>query len=358
MIDDVEDVRRMLAPANPCPAGSLNGSSRDAIGRAALAQVTASTDRRTLSQSGRRVRLPRTGVRLAAVGVLAVMIAAGVTVAQNLSGVDQNGKPRPVVPGLPAGPVANAQDALNRAADSAQARSFTAPRNDQWIYTETRSQSPGKPQYGQVQTSRTPLKTEIRREWIRADGRQMAWIEDGKLMLAPTGGAMPPSDYASLAALPHDPDALLAWCDKEPAPLKGGRYASEFALLTSILGNSGVLPPPVEATIYRALAKIPVVTLNKQAVDVAGRPALSLSYAIEGWLRKEILLDRTTYTYLGERSIAIKDHSRTDPTQKYRGKSGTLQVIKGGTWKVQKGTIDQLSVRTAAGIVDRPGQRP
>src|SRR5689334_10070148 len=54
--------------------------------------------------SVRRFRLPGTGFRLAAVGALAVTVAAGVTVAQNLGGATSGH--RPAIPSPSAVPVA------------------------------------------------------------------------------------------------------------------------------------------------------------------------------------------------------------------------------------------------------------
>lgn len=290
----------------------------------------------------RRFRLPRLGVRLVAVGAMAVTIAAGVTVVQSMGGVDGNGKPRPVVPGLPVGTVAEAKIVLAAAADLAQNRPFTPPRAGQWTYVETEYREHGKPGVGEVQTAKTPLKTRIDRSWTRADGLRVAYYEKGKLVISPTGGpgGVPPSDYASLAALPRDPDALLAWAYKQKVPVKGGKLQVAFALFGSILSYN-VLPPALEAAIYRALAKITGVTLVKNGVDLLGRPALSVGYVIGGWVRQEILLDPKTYVFRGERSIVIKDHS-------FAPDGGTLK----------KGAIYVLATRIAAGIVDRPAQRP
>jgi hypothetical protein len=111
-------------------------------------------------------------------------------------------------------------------------------------------------------------------------------------------------------------------------------------MLSAILRDH-VLPPKQEAALFRAIKQIPGVTLAGK-VDAAGRPAIALGRTTEGWLREELLLDPTTYAYLGERSIAIKDH-----------------ILKGGdgTAKVKKGTLQLQSVRLAARIVDKPGQR-
>lgn len=357
MNDDVQDVRRILARANPCPPGSLTGAGQDADGRSAFARVTTSdTSAPGMSPShSHRLRMPRTGIRLVAVGGLAVTIAAGVTVAQNLGGVGHDGKPHSVLPGLPAGPVANAQVLLARAANSAQSRAFTPPRPGQWIYTEAKRISPGKPLLGQVQTPRSPVKTEIDRTWLRADGIRIADYENGKLVIVPTGGGMPPSDYATLAALPRDPNALLVWVDKQAAAMPK-KQGLAFGLLGSILGGGMVLPPSLEATIYRTLAKIPGVTLNRDAKDIDGHPALGVD-VIGGWMSQQILLDPTTYAYRGYRSIVIKDHTETLSSDSYVGKDGKTHFIPGGTSTVKKGTIDVLEQLITIKIVDRPGHQ-
>jgi hypothetical protein len=116
-----------------------------------------------------------------------------------------------------------------------------------------------------------------------------------------------------------------------------------FSMLASLL-NDNLVPPRQEAAVYRAMARIPGVTLDKNTVDVAGHPALAVSRVIEGYLRHEVLLDRATYAYRGERSVVIKDHT------------GDAGPGEHGTWTVKKGTIDVFSVRLAAAFVDRPGQ--
>jgi hypothetical protein len=314
-----------------------------AAARAALLERASARTAGTAPGRARRFRLPRMGLRIAAVGALAATIATGVTVAQVLGGVGKDGRPRSGVPGLPAGSVANAQTVLAQAAQRAQGRRFAPPRPDQWSYIETRSTAPGSPRIGTVQTPRSPLKTRIDRHWTRADGKKVALYRNGKLAITATGG-FPPTGYASLAALPRDPDALLAYVAKDvPHATEEERWDHTFDSLGSLLNANAVLPPWEEATIYRALAKVPGVTLNKGAVDVEGHPALAVSRVGEGWLREEILLDRKTYALLGERSIAIKDHVGSDDD---------------GSWTIKKGTIGDLTVRLAAGIVDRPGQRP
>ncbi|MFD0903148.1 CU044_5270 family protein, partial [Actinomadura sediminis] len=287
-------------------------------------------------------RLPRLGVRLAAVGALATAAVVGVTVLQS-GGVDEQGRPAPVVPGIPAGPVANASELLERAAQSAEARPFTPPRPDQWVYTESRSRRGDTPN-GPL--SDDPADTRTNRSWTRADGKVIALMENGRLEQVPlAAGTMPPSDYASLAKLPTDPDALLKWVYAGMGGLgetSEGRYSTAYGTLSAILRDN-VLPPRLEAAVFRAIKKIPDVTLVEGRVDMAGRQAIALGRITEGYIHEEILFDPKTYRYLGERAVAIKDHST-------RGEDGTLSF--------RKGDLMRLTVQVKTGIVDEAGQRP
>ncbi|MBB5083357.1 hypothetical protein [Nonomuraea endophytica] len=118
--------------------------------------------------------------------------------AQNL------GAPRPILP------AANAQAVLDQAANVAQRRAFTAPRPDQWVYTETRLWDVGKPGKGEVRTAESPLKPELSPIWVRADGKRLATVVDGEVWVSSIGGESTSLGYASVAALPRDPDELLA----------------------------------------------------------------------------------------------------------------------------------------------------
>jgi hypothetical protein len=345
MSDDITTLRA-VRPRVDAPSAAVRAAAYAALmERAALTVPT--------PERARRVRLPRMGLRFAVAGGLAGAVAAAAIAAYGLGGADENGRPRsvppslPGLPGLPGAPVASAQAALYQAADHAGSRAFTPPRPGQWTYLETRYTSPGKPALGTTQTPKSPLKTRVDRAWTRIDGTRTAFYDHGKLITVATGGAMPPVDYASVVKIPLDPDALIAWAQQgaPPARTAGERDGEAFRMLASLLNNN-LVPPRQEAAVYRAMAKIPGVTLDQKTVDVAGRPALAVSRVIEGYLRQEVLLDRASYAYLGERSVVTKDHT---------GDGGTGDH---GTWTVKKGTVDVFSVRVAAAFVDQPGQRP
>jgi hypothetical protein len=118
-------------------------------------------------------------------------------------------------------------------------------------------------------------------------------------------------------------------------------HGDAYAILTGLL-RSNVVPPDLEAAIFRGLKRVPNVTV--EPIEVRGRPALALGQT-EDWLREELLLDRETYTYLGQRSTITKN-TRIDPA-----KAGNE------TGAVRKGDR-VVSERIATAIVDEPGERP
>ncbi|MGI8329839.1 CU044_5270 family protein [Actinomadura scrupuli] len=322
-MNDIHEVRRMMAPADPCPPGAFDGAAHDPAGRAAYERITASPARRTGPSR-------RTTFRLVAAGGVAGAVIAGV------GAVVATSDGRPHHPA--ATPVTETQQVLNAAATFALKQPFTAPRPGQWVYTQTLYRRSGVPGRGQVIAPGSPLNTQVDREWVRADGKRMAMYDHGKLVISATGGGMPPIDYATVAKLPTDPDAMLAWARADRTP--GDRNGGAFQLLGSLLLNNGALPPGQTAAAYRAMARIPGVTVDRTAKDGAGHKAVSVSFLIEGWAKEEILLDPSTYAYQGHRTTVAQNHTMPD----------------GG--RFLKGAVESYSVRLAAGVVDRPGQRP
>ncbi|GAA2572708.1 CU044_5270 family protein [Actinomadura fulvescens] len=364
------------SPAGP-PAGPRASARTALLERAAEARANAaSAAGRDTGPSVRRPGLgarrtrpagwsSRLGVRLAAVGVLATAIATGITVVQT------SGGDRPVVPGLPPAPVANAAQTLERAAAAAERHRFTAPRPDQWIYTAFKNVRPDfTPEPGKRQPQGDVISE---RQWHSADGRHIAFMWEGKMLRMnegpPPGRSKavrpdwPPADYAGLAALPTDPAALLevmrrhpSFTDRTKIPVavtsvSFGKRADDgtvFRALNSIL-RLGVLPPRLEAAIYRAMKMIPGVTLVRRSDAVPGRDVLAVgrlraAYTTTkpGWVIDQVLLDPRTYRYLGELSVPALDRAAPD-CDKVACDPRSLGV-------------NALLVRSA--IVDKAGQRP
>ncbi|HEU5031842.1 MAG TPA: CU044_5270 family protein [Spirillospora sp.] len=320
-MNDLHEVRRVMAPADPCPPGAFDGAAHDTAGRAAYERITASAARRPGPSR-------RTTFRLVAAGGVAGALIAGAVVATS------DGEPHHPAPVA----VTETQQVLNVAATFALKQPFTAPRPGQWVYTETVYRRSGVPGKGTIVKPGSPLRKTVDRVWVRADGRRMAMYDHGRLVTSATGGALPPTDYPTVSKLPTDPDGMLAWARRQPTP--GGGNGGAFGLLASLLLNNGALPPAQTAAAYRALAKIPGVTVDRTARDGAGHKAVSVSFLIEGWAKDEVLLDPSTYAYRGHRTTVVQDHAMPD----------------GG--RFLKGAVESYSVRLAAGVVDRPGRRP
>ncbi|MER6942756.1 CU044_5270 family protein [Nonomuraea sp. NPDC000554] len=343
MMSDLDALREAWGRPEP-PSSSAHSSARAAL----LERAAAPAPRR-----GRRWT-----VRLLAVAASAVVIAAGMTAVQTVGGVDDR------APGLTI-PAANAQAVLNKAAGVAQGREFVAPRADQWIYLEVRGQYQ-RPGDGETVTPQTPLKTTVTADWTRADGKVLANFEDGKLVTSPTGGAMPPNDYPTIASLPTDPDALLSWFRERTrrAPWNSTQQDVEtdnFRMLSGLLANN-LVPPALEAAIYKAMAKIPGVTVNEGARDIEGRPALAVTRVIEGWLSSEILIDPITYTFRGTRDTVVKDHTGYNGVREFKKQDGKWVALStpdpSRMWTLKAGTVNSRSTRIVIGVVDQPGQKP
>ncbi|SBT49804.1 CU044_5270 family protein [Micromonospora narathiwatensis] len=225
------------------------------------------------------------------------------------------------------------------AAMHAENESFTPPRAGQWTYVELKIVRPGK-----IAEHKGQARSETSQSWVRADGRQQAWMSDGKLEIteeAPEARqSMPPQDYAAVAALPTDPQALLDWLRAHVPSSRGDkaqRDVESYGALESMLRDN-VLSPRVKATALRALALIPGVTQSTEPVDFNGRPAIAVGMVQDGWRREDILFDPTTHEYLGGRTLVVKD-----------------QTLPEGI-SLTKGDVEVELIRITGKIVDAPGQ--
>ncbi|GGM67864.1 hypothetical protein GCM10007977_082100 [Dactylosporangium sucinum] len=259
--------------------------------------------------------------------VAAAAVVAGVAV-ENLGSPDGGGPlpfPRP----------ANAAEVLENAAWAAGRKPWRNPRPDQFMYKET--QELRNPPEIERDDPNGHLRLDVarnvvRREWHRVDAQIWARTENGRLVIERQGDGAYWSrlDYAELARL-TTADKWLAW-DRTPR-----NYGVD---LPRIPGQY-VLPPAVEAALFRALARRDGVRLNPDAVNIDGRPAIGLGQVLEGYLAEELLFDRETYALIGERLVAVADHTNID-------EHGNPDVTRNGELHVQR-------IYTASAIVDHPG---
>src|SRR5205085_1503878 len=175
-------------------------------------------------------------------------------------------------------------------------------------------------------------RTLVTQFWKRIDAQEMAHTtEDGKLVVDKAGGSVTWGQlpYNELLAL-TTPEKVLAW-DKADK-----NFGVE---LDSLLGQY-VVPPAVEAAFFQALARGEGVRLDPDAVNLDGRPALGLGRVEEGYISQELLFDQETYALIGERQVAIADHTN---------------VGDDGTSVTHRGDLFRQVVYTKAIIVDKPG---
>jgi hypothetical protein len=360
-MDEIDLVRAARPVVNYPPAAEAAARARLA---AAIAEAAASAAPEPARHGRRRSGRVR---RAAIAGALAVAVAVALTVIQQLN---PHGAPPP------AAPTANATELANSAAAAAAAQSIPTPRPHQWVYSKER-----RVEYG----GGKPFTHE---HWVRVDGRKFANPIDprrvaraGKVSrerlplqvlrqrLQALGSRCPPDQplrvrpavglarwFPNPTAVPTDPDGLLAAVyqlveDPACAPIPVGDTVQDraFLLIDGMLQT--VMPPDVRAALFRALAKIPGVTVVRDATDAAGRRgvAFARAAAIEGpgssgWLRLEIILDRHTYRYLGARHVVTRDHFIPN-------------VGRRGTW-FRKGQVLVSRAQLALAVVDAPCQRP
>jgi hypothetical protein len=306
----------------------------------------------------RRARRGR-GVAAAAGLALVAVLGAAVLVARQLPQEQ-----------APAAGAASAAELANRAATAAAAQSVLDPRPHQWVYTKSLTVEHWNRKNGK------PLTHE---HWVRVDGRKTVdQLHDAPRAARPKNVRRervqrPPSPcpgnkpaplftrirpavglaafFPNPAAVPSDPDGLLAAVyqlvqDPACAPIRGDNvHDRAFHLIGAMLNT--VQPPEVRAALYRALAKIPGVTVAHAASDAAGRRGVAFVRAASlvddpgssDRFRLELILDNDSYRYLGARYVVTRDH------------------VSEGT-RYRKGQVFLSWAHLALAVVDAPCQRP
>ncbi len=256
---------------------------------------------------------------------------------------------------------------LNAAALSAEARPDVRPAPTQWIYTRV-------VQYDARHGTSTS------ENWIRFDGRQSAYFQSGQLVVhtgpappklgdrTPLGAydanTTPMSTYDALRSLPSSPKALLEVVDQvvaanpnsialpagSPSPAQSGDQL-EFAFLASLLWNSYAgAPSAAEATVFKAIAAIPGVGVERGITNAIGQPAIGLS---DGGWGSQLLLDPLTYQVTGIRTVStgICTAPRT-VAQTVAGKA-SVQCM---SWPPKGAVVESLAWARVV-PVNGPGQR-
>lgn len=153
------------------------------------------------------------------------------------------------------------------------------------------------------------IKTGKRRFGVPSENTESGWqtadataTYDGFEAGDGPGSGLP--SYARLGSLPRDPAALDVYLEHMSYPNANATQANKDVAAFSTIEQmlfSYVLPPALEAEMYRALADIPTVQVNDHVTDIAGRSGVAFVLPETSQSEtSEIILDAFTYRFLAE----------------------------------------------------------
>jgi hypothetical protein len=131
-----------------------------------------------------------------------------------------------------------------------------------------------------------------------------ATLPDGQSQVVALAGKVPVS-YTGLRLLPRSPVALDRYLAGLPLRGWGPAPVREFEVIKELL-TTYVMPPALTAELYRALGNIPGVTVDRDAVDAAGRRGIGFQITLPraaGGEIDQLVLDPKTYSLMGQQLI-------------------------------------------------------
>jgi hypothetical protein len=303
------------------------------------------------------------GRRLVVVAAVAASVAAAaVIIAQGRTARPGPEAAGPTRPSAAPAPAASAAELVSFATRAAAAGPAFNPRPHQWIYTKVLQASSSAGGGGYL--FGPPNERVTVKSWQRVDGQEIAYLQHGRLVIAPSGlprvahgkvanaGATPlgwpNASYPYLESLPTNPAQLMAVieanlkAEANPLGADGEGNIGVFNAIQALMENV-VLPPRLQAGLYGVLARDPAVRFDRSVTDIAGRPGVGFYTVQEGYLKDEIVINPRTYAYMGYQDVAIRAHTSvgTDMTAHFR-----------------RGQILGWQARLQSGIVQRAGQLP
>lgn len=298
----------------------------------------------------RRFQLPALSRNALISGVLGVAVTVTLTAGYVFDAADQS----PTVQHIMA---AEAVKVLEGAALVAESRPLApVPEPGQWQYRKSVSSGAGFVGAGGAGSGE---------HWTRYDGREVAGLDEaGEVQITavsadPGDDDLSPQEYDKrLRELPTDPESLLAHIQGDrhwiELPVRDNGNAKDdaddraFRVIFAYLQQQAFMPSDLEAAMYRALAKIPGVEIERDVADAAGRRGIGLYHTPEGEepdYREYLIFQPKTYRYLGTRLEWLRD-SKGQSSVKEREQPS---FRAGDTY---------ATAELAAGIVDEAGQRP
>jgi hypothetical protein len=274
------------------------------------------------ASSGRRF-----GPKLVATGAVAAAVAVGAVIAL------QGGPAHPAAKGGSTRASADARGLQLASYATQAAASAPAWQPSQWVYSDIlRPEALPKP------GATNPTIT-----WTQVDGDHFAYLQDGKLVINDEGtlayatpvfwkNVTAGDSYIYLLSLPTTPAALravivhnLQAVQKQraavpnmPKKLVDALGTGNSAVFTAIAATLHyyVLPPKLLAAVYTVLAEDPVVHFDKSVTDNAGQTGVGF-YTVNGSSKTEIMINPSTYAYMGNDRVA-------------NGRSYWTDLVRGG----------------------------
>ncbi|GIH12981.1 hypothetical protein Raf01_11530 [Rugosimonospora africana] len=263
-----------------------------------------------------RFALPSMGWRLGVAGGLAAVVTAGVLVTQ-------------VVPfgGHAPASRASAADILHDAASLAQHGPMLTVRGDQFVYADSIATATQLSQ-GQGGDSSQVTTSNERRAWLSVDGtgdgliRQHPRSDAGGWQEIPLPGCRggvekqtkgeqtvsqpckPIPNYRG--DLPTDADGMRALLYRNAGGTKNPRDQEAFTAAGDLI-REAYLSPASLAAVFNAVAKIPGVTVVGNVTDEAGRGGVAVALTEVQGQRQELIFDRGTHAFLGERLVQVRN---------------------------------------------------
>jgi hypothetical protein len=206
-----------------------------------------------------------------------------------------------------------------------------------------------------VITSNTSVReqTDLREVWASADGTRTGLI---RTRAAAPGAAWRATTLAGCrngAPTGQDAASSSAGCTPTPA-YHGGLPTTAGAMLTYLYRHSqgqnppdvqafitagdlireSLVPPDALAAVFRAVARIPGVSVARHAVNAAGKPGTGVQQTFHG-ISEQLIFNPATYAFIGEREVVVA--------------AGSGLPI---------GTVMDSTAILAAGVTSQPGQLP
>jgi hypothetical protein len=250
-------------------------------------------------------------------------------------------------------PAATAAQLVAYATRAAAAASAFNPKPHDWIYIKTLAATSSAGEGGLL--FGPPDGKAVTQSWARVGGRELAYLQHGKLVVSAGSGepgGWPDSGYPYLNSLPSRPAELKAVIE---ANLKAQNYVvgsgniGVFNAIQALMENK-VLPLRLRAALYAVLASDPAVHFDPRVTDFAGQAGVAFYTRQEGYLNVEIVINPRTYAYLGDRYVAYR--ARSLPAAVNNG------VPSGPYLHIRKGQVTGEEAVLQSGIVARAGQVP